>query len=342
MTNYTLRQLADYLSAEIDDSNAGLIITGIAGLAAAKTDQISFLAGAAYIKYLSQSQAGAVMLRPADAEHYSGVKLLVDNPYLAYARLSKLFDRSGDTIARSVHASAVVAANVRLGSNVSVGANAVIDSGVVIGDDVIVGAGCYIGADVSIGDRTRLFANVSIYHAVVIGQDSVLHSGCVIGSDGFGFAPDKDGSWCKIHQLGSVIIGNRVEIGASTAIDRGALDDTVISDGVKIDNQVHIAHNCRIGEHTAIAANCGIAGSTVIGRHCTMAGAVGITGHIEITDNVHITGMSMVTKSITVPGSYSSGNSAIVTREWRKNAVRFNQLNQIAARLKALERDSNK
>lgn len=342
MTNYTLRQLADYLSVDIDASDAGLIITGIAGLAAAKTEQISFLAGPAYIKYLPECQAGAVMIRSADAEHYSGVKLLVDNPYLAYARLSKLFDRNNDKVTRSVHVSAVVAPDVRLGGNVSVGANAVIDSGVVIGDDALIGAGCYIGTDTIIGDRTQIAANVSIYHGIVIGQDCLLHSGCVIGADGFGFAPDKDGSWCKIHQLGSVIIGNRVEIGASTTIDRGALDDTVISDGVKIDDQVHIAHNCRIGENSAIAANCGLAGSTIIGRNCTLAGAVGVVGHIEVVDNVHITGMSMVTKSITAPGSYSSGSSAIETHKWRKNAVRFNQLNAIASRLKALESDRNK
>ncbi|WP_339615001.1 UDP-3-O-(3-hydroxymyristoyl)glucosamine N-acyltransferase [uncultured Gilvimarinus sp.] len=342
MTNYTLRQLADYLSAEIDASNAGLVITGIAGLAAAKDDQITFLAGAAYLKHLPACKAGAVILRPADAEHYSGVKLLVENPYLAYARLSKLFDVSGDTIQRSVHASAVVASDAQIGANVSVGANAVIDSKAVIADDAIIGAGCYIGADVLIGARTRIAANASIYHGVVIGDDSLLHSNCVIGADGFGFAPDGEGGWCKIHQLGGVTIGNRVEIGASTTIDRGALDDTVICDGVKIDDQVHIAHNCRIGENSAIAANCGLAGSTIIGRNCTLAGAVGIVGHLEVTDNVHITGMTMVTKSITVPGSYSSGSSAIDTREWRKNAVRFNQLNDIASRVKALESDRNK
>ena len=342
MTNDTLRQLADYLSAEIDESNAGLAITGIAGLVSAKSYQISFLSGAAYLKYLPDCQAGAVILRANDAEHYHGVSLIVENPYLAYARLSKLFDRSAGSVVHSVHESAVLASNVRLGENVSIGANAVVESGAVLGDEAIIGPGCYIGADVQVGARTRIAANASIYHGVVIGDDSLLHSNCVIGADGFGFAPDSDGRWCKIHQLGSVIIGDRVEIGASTTIDRGALDDTVICNGVKIDDQVHIAHSCRIGENTAIAANCGLAGSTIIGRNCTLAGAVGIVGHLEVTDNVHITGMTMVTKSISPPGSYSSGSSAIDTREWRKNAVRFNQLNDIASRLKALENDRNK
>lgn len=342
MTNYTLRQLADYLSADIDSSNAGLTITGIAGLTTAKSDQISFLSGPSYLKYLPQCQAGAVMLRPEDAARYQGAKLLIDNPYLAYARLSKLFDQSHDKIERSVHPSAVIAKGVKLGKNISVAANAVIDRDVVIGDDSIIGAGCYIGPNVCIGARAQIAANASIYHSVVIGDDVLLHSGCVIGADGFGFAPDKDNRWCKIYQLGSVIIGDRVEIGASTTIDRGALEDTVICDGVKIDNQVHIAHNCRIGENTAIAANCGLAGSTSIGRNCTLAGAVGIVGHIDVTDNVHITGMTMVTKSITTPGSYSSGSSAIDTREWRKNAVRYNQLNEIVSRVKALENDRNK
>ncbi len=340
MNNLSLREIADFLSATLE-GNAGLIITGIAGLVAAKKNDISFLANKAYQAQLQDSAAGAVILREQESHLYDGNKLIVPDPYLSYARLSRLFDRSLD-VKHGVHESAVVDPQATLGKNVTLGPHVVVGRGAVIGDDVVIGAGSVIGDGTLIGARTRLAANVSIYHDVVIGEDCLFHSSCVIGADGFGFAPDREkGGWCKIHQLGGVVIGNRVEVGATTTIDRGALDDTVIEDGVIIDDQVHVAHNCRIGANTAIAANCGIAGSTKIGRNCTLAGAVGIVGHIDITDNVHITGMTMVSKSITESGSYSSGTSAIGTREWRKNAVRFNQLNDLAQRLRKLESGSD-
>ncbi|MDO3382249.1 UDP-3-O-(3-hydroxymyristoyl)glucosamine N-acyltransferase [Gilvimarinus algae] len=340
MTSITLRELADSLGARLE-GNAGLTITGIAGLATAKISDISFLANKAYAKLLEQTQAGAVILRETEAHLFSGSKLIVEDPYLCYARLSRHFDASYDHVS-GIHPTAVIDGKAEVGQNVSIGPYVVIGRGAVIGDEVSIGSGTSIGEGTIVGNRTRLAANVTVYHGVFIGEDCVVHSATVIGADGFGFAPDREnGGWCKIHQLGGVRIGNRVEIGASTAIDRGALEDTVIEDGVIIDNQVHIAHNCHIGENTAIAANCGIAGSTRIGRNCTMAGAVGIVGHIEITDNVHFTGMSMVTKSVSEPGSYSSGTSAVPTREWRKNAVRFNQLNDLATRLKALESKHN-
>ncbi|UTF60507.1 UDP-3-O-(3-hydroxymyristoyl)glucosamine N-acyltransferase [Gilvimarinus sp. DA14] len=340
MTSLSLREIADFLSAKLE-GNAGLSITGIAGLVTAKNSDISFLANKAYEAQLQNSGAGAVILREQESHLYDGNKLIVADPYLSYARLSRLFDRALE-ITAGIHPSAVVDSEATLGANVTLGPHAVIGRGVVLGDNVVVGAGSVIGDGSRVGARTRLAANVSIYHDVVIGEDCLFHSSCVIGADGFGFAPDRSqGGWCKIHQLGGVVIGSRVEVGATTTIDRGALDDTVIEDGVIIDDQVHVAHNCHIGANTAIAANCGIAGSTKIGRNCTLAGAVGIVGHIEITDNVHITGMTMVSKSITEPGSYSSGTSAIGTREWRKNAVRFNQLNDLAQRLRKLESGSD-
>jgi UDP-3-O-[3-hydroxymyristoyl] glucosamine N-acyltransferase len=338
---YSLAQLADFLSATLDErDNAGITITGIAALADAKKNHISFLAGSGFYKYLPQCQAGAVIMRESDAKRYSGVKLLVDNPYLAYARLSQLFAVSHDA-ERSVHPTAVLGEGVQLGQNVGVGAHAVIEAGATIADGVIIGAGSFVGRDAMIGADTRLAANVSICHGVTIGQHCLLHSHSVIGADGFGFAPDANKHWCKIHQLGGVVLGDHVEVGACATVDRGALGDTVLGDGVKIDNHVQIGHNCRIGSHTAIAACAGIAGSTTVGAHCTLAGAVGVVGHIEIVDNVHITAMTMVTKSILQAGSYSSGTSANPTHEWRKNAVRFNQLNDIALRLKVLECERN-
>lgn len=341
MICYTLREIADILSAELR-GNAGLTITGIAGLGKAKSDQISFLAQSRYRNELRDCKAGAMILRDRDAELFQGNVLVVDDPYLSYATLSRLFDT---TIKQSsgIHPRAVIAETAQIDPSAEIGPHAVIGEDVVIGKNVRIGPGVVIGDRSRIGDNSRLFANVSIYHDVSIGEDCMIHSNTVIGADGFGFAQDREhGGWRKIHQLGGVQIGNRVEIGASTTIDRGALDDTVIADGVIIDNQVHIAHNCIIGENTAIAGNCGFAGSTKVGKNCTFAGAVGVVGHIEIVDNVHVTGMTMVTKSILEPGSYSSGTTAIPSHEWRKNAVRFNQLNHLASRVKALETGNKK
>ena len=243
----------------------------------------------------------------------------------------------GPVPASGVHATALVADEATLGEGVSIGARACVEPGVVLGDGVIIGAGAYVGHDTQIGDRTQIYPNAVIYHRVKIGSDCTVHSQTVIGADGFGFAPGPEG-WEKICQLGSVLIGDRVDIGASSTIDRGALEDTVIADGVIIDDQVHIAHNCRIGKNTAIAGCTGIAGSTTIGENCTLANAVGVSGHLEICDNVHLTGQARVTKSITEPGSYSSGTPLAETREWGRNAVRFTQLDALHKRLAALEK----
>jgi len=213
----------------------------------------------------------------------------------------------------------------------------------VIGEDAVIGEKTVINANVSIGARAKIGANgylhpnVSIYHDVTIGSDCIVHSGAAIGSDGFGFAPSPDG-YVKIYQLGTVVIGNRVEIGANTSIDRGALGDTEIHDGVKIDNLVHIAHNCVVGANTALAGQVGMAGTTKIGKGCTFGGQVGIAGHLEIVDDVHVTGKSMVTKKISEPGIYSSGTGFSDNKSWRKNAVRFNQLDELYKRLQRLEK----
>lgn len=333
--SYQLAELAQLLGAELrGDPNQE--ISALATLQSADSANLSFIANPAYKRYLSSTRAGALLINDELAGEFAGNKLVVKNPYVAYARLSAIFEFLRAPYS-GVHPTAVVGADCRLGENVSVGANAVIGDGVTLADGVTIGSGCYVGNDSVIGASTRLAANVSIYHGVIIGADCMLHSGCVIGADGFGFAPDSTG-WIKIHQLGGVQIGNKVEIGACSCVDRGALDDTYIDDGVIIDNQVQIGHNVRIGKNTAIAAHTAIAGSTTIGANCTIAGAVAIAGHLTLADKVHISGKSMVSASISEPGSYSSGTPLAPTKDWRKNAARFRQLDALATRLIKLER----
>jgi len=236
-----------------------------------------------------------------------------------------------------VHASAVVSPDAEVDPTAAIGPHVVIEAGAVIGPHVVLGAGVYVGQQSHLGTATRIYPHVAIYHDVHIGEYCVVHSQAVLGADGFGFAPGPDG-WEKICQLGGVRIGDRVEMGACTTVDRGTLDHTVIADGAIIDNLVQIAHNCRIGRNTAIAGCAGLAGSSIIGDNCTLSGGVGVVGHLEICDNVHITGMSMVTKSIREPGSYSSGTPLSATRDWKRNAVRFSQLESIQKRLAGLEK----
>ena len=332
----TLQQLASFLGAELD-GDPDCLVQGLNTIKTAKVGELTFLANPNYQKYLTSSKASAVILKPDMAQAYSGNKLILDNPYLAYAKLTSLFV---DVLSPSlgVHPTALVHDKAIIAANVSIGANVVVESGCEIKAGAVIGAGCYLGQNSIIGANTHLYPNVSVYHGVSIGQQSTLHSGCVIGADGFGFAPDPQGGWVKIHQLGGVVVGDKVEIGACTTVDRGALGDTIISDGVILDNQVQIAHNVHIGEYTAIAACSGIAGSTHIGRNCTIAGACGVVGHLNIVDGVHITAMTLVTKSISKPGVYSSGTGMSESALWRKNAVRFGQLNTMASRISALEK----
>lgn len=336
MPSFTLGEIARLVNAELR-GDASHLIDGIATLQTATANHISFIANPVYKKYLPLTKAGAVLVDAKLALECPVACLIVAKPYEAYAQLSAHFVKQL-VVDSPVHETASVHASARLGAGVVIGPNAVISSGAVLGDDVVVGAGCFIGDDVEIGENTELKPNVTLYQAVRIGQGCLIHSGTVIGADGFGFAPTAQG-WLKIHQLGSVVIGNKVEIGANSCIDRGALDDTVIEDGVIIDNLVQIAHNVKIGRNTAIAGHTAIAGSTTIGSQCTIAGAVGIVGHLQIADKVHITAMSLVTSSITEPGSYSSGTAMSNTKEWRKNAARFRQLDDLANRLQKLERE---
>uniref|UniRef100_A0A3B0LXV9 UDP-3-O-(3-hydroxymyristoyl)glucosamine N-acyltransferase n=1 Tax=Arsenophonus endosymbiont of Trialeurodes vaporariorum TaxID=235567 RepID=A0A3B0LXV9_9GAMM len=239
--------------------------------------------------------------------------------------------------AQNIHPSAVIAEDVKLGEDVAIGANAVIESGATLGNQVIIGAGCFIGKNVKIGQSTRLWANVSVYHNVEIGEQCFIQSGTVIGSDGFGYANEK-GQWIKIPQLGTVIIGNNVEIGACTTIDRGALENTIIGNGVIIDNQCQIAHNVIIGDHSAIAGGVIMAGSLKIGQYCMIGGASVINGHMEICDKVTITGMGMVIRPISEQGIYSSGIPLQPNKVWRKTAALVMNINEMAKRMKALER----
>ncbi|WP_317931887.1 UDP-3-O-(3-hydroxymyristoyl)glucosamine N-acyltransferase [Halioxenophilus sp. WMMB6] len=332
----SLSELANQIGAELRGDEL-YAVSGLNTPDQATAAQVAFVARAEFLPQLAGTKAGAVILTQAGAEAsgFQGNCLLVDDPYLAYAKASRLFDHHFHRRGAGVHASAVVADGVVLGSDVQIGANAVVESGAVIESGVVIGPGCFIGADTKIGADTLLHANVTIYHQVELGKACVIHSGTVLGSDGFGFAPSPAG-WVKIHQLGRVIVGDRVEIGANTAIDRGALGDTVIADGVIIDNLVHIAHNVAVGNNTAIAGCCGFAGSTKIGANCTFAGQVGVTGHIEITDNAHFMGKAMVTNSVTEPGVYASGIPLAPVKKWRKNAVRFGQLDELARLLSRL------
>ncbi|GAB5382064.1 MAG: UDP-3-O-(3-hydroxymyristoyl)glucosamine N-acyltransferase [Aliiglaciecola sp.] len=339
MKSISLKELAEKIGATLHlsaDDTEQTQIDSLSTLANAGIGQISFLSNSKYRSQLADTTAQAVILHPDELSHCPGSALVHENPYVGFALAAQALDSTPDA-ACGIHPSAVIADDVEMGTNVHLGANAVIESGVKLGDNVQVGAGTFIGKNSEIGRHTKLWANVTIYHNTVIGERCLVQSATVIGSDGFGYANDK-GKWIKIPQLGRVVIGERVEIGASTTIDRGALEDTVIADGVILDNQLQIAHNVKIGENTAMAACSVIAGSTTIGSNCSIAGLCGINGHIEICDNVHFTGMSMVTKSITEPGVYSSGMPAVPNREWRKNAVQLRQLASIAQRVKALEK----
>jgi len=335
----SLIQLAQSIGAQLRLSGPDTqdtIICGLSTLMKAGSGQISFLSNKKYRAQLQDTMAQAVILHPDELPHCNCSALVMSDPYVGFAKAAQLLDTT-PAPAHEISPHAVIGENVELGKDVKIGAHAVIEAGAKLGDNVVIGPGCFVGKNARLGANTKLWANVSIYHDVVIGTDCLVQANTVIGSDGFGYAND-NGKWIKIPQLGSVIIGNRVEIGASTTIDRGALDNTILSDGVIIDNQCQIAHNVEIGENTAMAACSVIAGSTVIGKNCSMAGLVGINGHITVSDNVVFTGMSMVTKSISQPGVYSSGIPVSANKEWRKNMVALRNITSLNQRVKALEK----
>ncbi|WP_211825619.1 UDP-3-O-(3-hydroxymyristoyl)glucosamine N-acyltransferase [Kistimonas asteriae] len=333
--HFTLAELAEFLCADVQGDST-IVIHRLATLQEAGRGALTFLSNPAYEKFLSGTEASAVLLSPEMAEKYEGNALVMKDPYLGYARVSRLFEP--EPVEYVVHPTAWVDETAVVSPEASIGPQVTIEAGASVAAGARIGAGSVIGRNSIIGKDTVLNPNVTICHGVVVGDRCILHSGAVLGSDGFGFAHDGQ-SWVKIAQLGGVVVGDDVEIGANSAIDRGALADTMIGHGVIIDNHVHIAHNVVIGDKTAIAGCTGISGSTKIGRNCIIAGGCGIAGHLEVTDGVHLAGMAMVTKSILKPGQYSSGSvGCMPVREWRKNTVRFRQLDDMARRLKELEK----
>lgn len=336
-TVYTLGELAALLAVELR-GDPDVRIDGLATLKSAVPGKLSFLSNPRYVNQLADCKASAVIVNPEFADVCSSAKLISSSPYVTYARASQLFQPK--VAAKSgIHPSANVHPSASIGAGVTIGCNVVIDADAVIGDGCAIGAGCYIGERSRLGEHCTLYANATLYHDVVIGRNAVIHSSVVIGADGFGFAFDGHQS-IKIAQLGGVNIGDDVEIGAGSTIDRGALDDTVIEQGVKIDNQVQIAHNCVVGAHTIVCGCSAIAGSTVIGKYCTIGGGVGVIGHLRIVDKVMISAMSLVSQSILESGIYSSGTGLLETKEWKRNIVRFRQLDDMAKRIRELEKQT--
>ena len=316
-----------------------LPIERIAALDNADAQSISFLAQPRHADKLARTGAGCVIVAPAhlDAARARAAVVVSDDPYLYYARLTQWWRRGEGAPAPGVHASAVVDASARIDPSAHVGALAVVGAFAQVGPRAVIGAHCSVGAHARVGEGTRLAERVTFGARCTIGERGIVHSGVVIGADGFGFAPVQ-GRWEKIEQLGAVRIGDDVEIGANTCIDRGALDDTVIEDGVKLDNLIQIAHNVRIGAHTAIAAMAGVAGSARIGRHCTIGGAAGIVGHIDIVDHVHVDAGTIISRSISKPGRYSGLFPFDDNASWEKNAATLRQLHALRERLRALEK----
>jgi UDP-3-O-[3-hydroxymyristoyl] glucosamine N-acyltransferase len=320
---FSLGDLAVRFGLELR-GDPSLKVSRVATLSNAGSGALSFLANPRYRKQMESTRATAVLVGP---EHAAGcpVAALIDpHPYLAYARIADLLYPQVPPTA-GIHPAAVVSAHARVAASASVGALAVIEDDVDIGECAIIGPGCIVQRGARIGAGTHLVSRVNIYAGVRIGQRCILHAGAVIGADGFGFAPDA-GTWVKVPQVGSVQIGDDVEIGANTTIDRGAIDDTVVEHGVKLDNQIQVGHNVTIGAHSAIAGCVGISGSTTIGKRCMIGGGVGIAGHLTIADDVVVTGVSLVSASIKHPGSYSSGMPAVETRKWRRMVAHLRRL----------------
>ncbi len=337
MTTHRLGDLARQAGARlIGDADCG--ITGLSVLQEAKSGSISFLSNSKYRKYLKTTKASAVILEQKFLDECPTNALVSDNPYLVFAKIAQLIAPLPEKKAGR-HVSAIVASSACIDVSASIGPGVVIEDDAVIGAGVDIGAGCVIGKGCQIGDDSRLVTNVTLCHGVTIGSRVLIHPGAIIGSDGFGLAND-NGVWIKVPQLGSVCVGDDVEIGANTTIDRGAINDTLIGDGVKLDNQIQIAHNVEIGAHTAIAACVGVAGSTRIGKQCTLAGGVGVVGHLEIADNVHFSAQTLVTRSFTEPGYFSGNLPAVPNSVWRKSIARIRQLEDIAQRVRHLEKQS--
>ena len=339
-----LQDIVDALGGELAGLTPALAaqtpIDGIGPLPDAGPTTLSFLANPRYRSQLAASSAACVIVSPAmrEAAVARGAAIVVDDPYLYFARATQWWvARIARPVPAGIHPTAFVDPAASVAASASIGPFAVIESGAVVGEAAVVGAHCVVEAGASIGESTRLAPRVQLGRNCRIGARGIVHSGVVIGADGFGFAPN-EGRWEKIEQLGAARIGDDVEIGANTCIDRGALGDTVIGNGVKIDNLVQIGHNVRIGEHSAIAGCVGIAGSTVIGRHCTFGGAAMISGHLELSDHVHVSGGTVVMHSLHKPGVYTGIYPVEDNASWERNAATLRQLRGLRDRLRALEK----
>jgi len=315
---FTLQQLADKIGGKVVGDGSCLIERALP-VDQSAAGAISFVASAKFGKFLHDTRAEAVIISPALEADTRVPAIVVDNPRAAYAKITALL-YPPYRHAPGVHTSAVIEAGAQVAATATIGANAVIEAGASIEDAAYVGPGCVVGRDSVIGNNVQLYANVTVYHGCRIGENTIIHASSVIGADGFGFEHDQ-GEWLKIPQVGGVVIGKNVEIGACSTVDRGALKDTVIEDGVKLDNHVQIAHNVHVGANTVMSNGVGVAGSTRI-----------------ITDDVIITAMSLVSKPLTKPGSYSSNTPIDDTRTWRKNTARFRQLDELARKIHQLEK----
>ena len=333
-TTYSLQEIAARYGGDVL-GDPEVRVAQVATLDGGVPGTISFLANERYLPQLAGTRASAVIVGPAARDATALPRIVTPNPYLMFARVATLLNPDPPPLP-GIHPSAVVHPDARVEEACEVGPHAVIEAGATIGAGCVVGAGCYVGAGVTIGEATRLFPRVTIYHACVVGRRVRLHSGVVIGADGFGIAPDA-GRWVKIPQIGRVVIGDDVEIGANTTVDRGAIEDTVIEEGCKLDNQIMIAHNVRIGAHTAMAACAGVAGSARIGRYCRIGGSSGIAGHITLADHVEISAHTLISRSIEAPGTYTGAYPFETNREWRRNAAQLRHLNELAQRVRALE-----
>jgi len=332
---FTLAELARRFQGRVR-GNPDVRIERVGALEAAGPHDIAYVSDRKYLPKLAGTAAGAVIVTESDAAGFSGTALIVENPHLCFARVAALL-HAAPAFQPGAHATAVIAPGATVAATAYLGPHVVVESGATVADGAYIGPGCIVGVGAIVGARSRLVAQVFIGERCVVGESCLFQPGAVIGGDGFGYARDGE-RWQKVPQLGRVVIGNGVEIGANTTIDRGSLNDTVIGDGVKLDNLIQIAHNVRIGENTAIAGCAGIAGSTTVGKRCTIGGQAGIVGHIEITDDVHITACSLVTSSITKPGVYSASLRAEPVEKWRRNAARLHRLDEMARRLSDLEK----
>ena len=330
---FSAAELAQRLGLAVQ-GDATTMVAGVATLARATPDTLTFLANPRYRGQLADTRAGIVVMREADAAGHAGTALLAADPYSAFARAAALFEQR-EAAAPGIHPQAAVDPAARIDPGASIGPFASIGARSVVEAGAVVGPGCVIGEDCVVGAGSELVARITLVRRVRLGRRVLIHPGAVLGADGFGLAME-GGHWIKVPQLGGVLVGDDCEIGANTCIDRGAIEDTVLEDDVRLDNQIQVGHNVHIGAHTAIAGCAAIAGSARIGRYCLIGGAAGVLGHLELCDRVVVTAMSLVTHSIREPGEYSSGTPLMDNRSWRKAAARFKQLDAIARRLGAL------